>query len=365
MIRSILSSAAETFAGVFGFLSRRSWGRSPPAPPRRRRRRSPAWRAPSPPPTSACGRCREDMLTLVHHNELDHARGARRALFAIMLERRRARRAAQRGPPCISIRPPISTSRRVDSGSVAQWMRSNSSRMMKAIDEAVRHGARLGLRRLVGGLRRGHGLRRRRASPAVDRRVRLRHDAHQARSVGGRSRSADQYVLRAGRNEDRLFLLRSTSCRPRIPNARRSRSSAPGSSIRKTPRLQPVYPSTNFIGGAFEQWNGAAWVADDWRWCRASRKPRPGLIPIPTLRATSFVYGGTPSDQSIVRCIRDLKSARLQGRLLSVPARDRGRAFPGAGASPIRPTSRAPRRARSTPSSARRRPPSSRRTRSI
>jgi hypothetical protein len=36
----------------------------------------------------------------------------------------------------------------VDSGSVAQWMKSNSSTMMKAIDEAVRHGAHLGTRRL-------------------------------------------------------------------------------------------------------------------------------------------------------------------------------------------------------------------------
>jgi hypothetical protein len=38
----------------------------------------------------------------------------------------------------------------VDSGSVAQWMRGNSATMMKAIDEAVRHGAHLGLRRLGG-----------------------------------------------------------------------------------------------------------------------------------------------------------------------------------------------------------------------
>ena len=36
----------------------------------------------------------------------------------------------------------------VDSGSVAQWMKANSATMMKAIDEAVRHGAHLGLRRL-------------------------------------------------------------------------------------------------------------------------------------------------------------------------------------------------------------------------
>jgi hypothetical protein len=38
----------------------------------------------------------------------------------------------------------------LDSASVSQWMRSNSSAMLKAVDEAVRHGARLGLRRLGG-----------------------------------------------------------------------------------------------------------------------------------------------------------------------------------------------------------------------
>ena len=35
----------------------------------------------------------------------------------------------------------------------------------------------------------------------------------------------------------------------------------------------------------------------------------PGLIPLPALPgSTNFVYGGTPSDPSVVRCIRDLKS---------------------------------------------------------
>lgn len=38
----------------------------------------------------------------------------------------------------------------LDSGSVSQWMKSNSSAMLRAVDEAVRHGASLGLRRLGG-----------------------------------------------------------------------------------------------------------------------------------------------------------------------------------------------------------------------
>lgn len=68
-----------------------------------------------------------------------------------------------------------------------------------------------------------------------------------------------------------------------------------------------IYPSTNFIGGSFEQWNGAAFAPDQWR-VSGLTQASSGLIPLPTLRGGSAVYGGTPSDQSIVRCIRDLKA---------------------------------------------------------
>jgi len=64
-----------------------------------------------------------------------------------------------------------------------------------------------------------------------------------------------------------------------------------------------IYPSTTYIGGSFEPTAGGA---DAWR-CSGLTQASAGLIPIPTI-GSSFVYGGTPSDQSIVRCIRDLKS---------------------------------------------------------
>jgi GTA TIM-barrel-like domain len=67
-----------------------------------------------------------------------------------------------------------------------------------------------------------------------------------------------------------------------------------------------IYPATNFVGGSFQQWNGAAYVADTWRVSGLTQMSS-GLIPLPTLGGQA-VYGGTPSDQSIVRCIRDLKS---------------------------------------------------------
>jgi len=66
-----------------------------------------------------------------------------------------------------------------------------------------------------------------------------------------------------------------------------------------------VYPSTTFIGGAFEKLVGGSWVADNWQ-VSSLTQASSGLIAIPT-SGGSAVYGGTPSDQSVVRCIQDLK----------------------------------------------------------
>ncbi|MFZ0606855.1 MAG: glycoside hydrolase TIM-barrel-like domain-containing protein [Xanthobacteraceae bacterium] len=67
-----------------------------------------------------------------------------------------------------------------------------------------------------------------------------------------------------------------------------------------------VYPSTTFIGGAFEKYSGGAWVADNWQ-VSSLTQGSPGLVAIPTSGGAE-VYGGTPSDQSVVRCIQDLKA---------------------------------------------------------
>ncbi len=69
-----------------------------------------------------------------------------------------------------------------------------------------------------------------------------------------------------------------------------------------------IYPSTTYIGGTFEQSSGAS---DVWR-CSGLTQASSGLIAIPTNAAGDFIYGGTPSDQSIVRCIEDLKSRGLR-----------------------------------------------------
>ncbi len=68
-----------------------------------------------------------------------------------------------------------------------------------------------------------------------------------------------------------------------------------------------IYPSTTYIGGTFQQASGGS---DVWR-CSSLTQTSAGLVPIPQV-GDAFIYGGTPADQSIVRCIRDLKSRGLR-----------------------------------------------------
>ena len=146
IVRSILSSAAETFAGVFGFLAPIMGPfAAGPAAAAQATVASVAgavasadigmWSVP------------EDMLTLVHHSELimpAAQAGAFREMLSGEPTQSRSSRAALHIHPTTNFH--VSA---VDSGSVAQWMKANSSTMMKAIDEAVRHGAHLGARRLA------------------------------------------------------------------------------------------------------------------------------------------------------------------------------------------------------------------------
>jgi hypothetical protein len=145
MIRSILGSAAETFAGVFGFL----------APLMGPLAAGPAAAAQAT-VAGAAGAVASadigmwsvpaDMLTLVHHNELimpASEAGAFRDLLS------GSSRGGDGGGGNVSITPTTHFHvNAIDGGSVSQWMRANSSQMLRAVDEAVRHGAHLGLRRL-------------------------------------------------------------------------------------------------------------------------------------------------------------------------------------------------------------------------
>jgi len=146
MIRSILGSAAETFAGVFGFL----------APVMGPFAAGPAAAAQAT-VASAVGAVASadigmwsvpaDMLTLVHHNELIMP-AAEAGVFRDMLA---GGSRGGAGGANVSITPTTHFHvNALDGGSVSQWMRSNSGEMLRAVDEAVRHGAHLGLRRLAG-----------------------------------------------------------------------------------------------------------------------------------------------------------------------------------------------------------------------
>ena len=68
-----------------------------------------------------------------------------------------------------------------------------------------------------------------------------------------------------------------------------------------------IYPSTTYVNGTFEQASGSS---DVWR-CSSLTQSSSGLIAIPQT-GDAYIYGGTPSDQAIVRCIRDLKSRGLR-----------------------------------------------------
>jgi len=151
IIRSILASAAETFAGVFGFLSPilGPFAAVPAATAQGAVAAvaggiydTGAWSIP------------QDMIAGVHAGEMIiPQRGGIADEFRSFMagggfDGASAGAAAQGS---VAIHPTTNFHvSAIDSGSVAQWMKANSPAMMKAMDEAVRQGAHLGLRRLAG-----------------------------------------------------------------------------------------------------------------------------------------------------------------------------------------------------------------------
>ena len=145
MIRSILSSAAETFAGVFGFLSPLMGPVA--AGPAAAAQATVAGMAGSVASADiGMWQVPRDMLTLVHHNELVMP-AAEAGAFRSLLGAGGPSGGANGGPVHIHPTTNVHVSA-LDAGSVSQWMKSNSGQMLKEIDQAVRHGAALGLKRL-------------------------------------------------------------------------------------------------------------------------------------------------------------------------------------------------------------------------
>lgn len=144
-IRAILTGAAEAFAGVFGFLA-------PVMGPAAAGPAAGAYGAVAAMAGSVASAdigmydVPRDQLTLIHQNELVMP-AAQAGAFRGMLDNGAAGAAGG-----VSVNPTTHfTVNALDGASVSSWMRNNSSQMLKAIDEAVSHGAHLGTRRLRFG----------------------------------------------------------------------------------------------------------------------------------------------------------------------------------------------------------------------
>ncbi|MGO4872960.1 MAG: hypothetical protein ACLPGW_20560 [Roseiarcus sp.] len=148
IVRSILSSSAEAFAGVFGFLAP-IMGPFAAGPATAAQATVAGMAGAVASADIGMWQVPQDMLTLIHHNELVMPAAQAGALREMLSGESPASGAARGG--AVHVHPTTNFHvSAVDSGSVAQWMKANSATMLKTIDEAVRHGAHLGLRRLAG-----------------------------------------------------------------------------------------------------------------------------------------------------------------------------------------------------------------------
>ena len=69
-----------------------------------------------------------------------------------------------------------------------------------------------------------------------------------------------------------------------------------------------IYPSSTYLGGAFQPTAGGT---DSWRVSDVTLAT-PGLIAISRPDGVHSAYGGTPSDQSVVRCIQEIRRRGLK-----------------------------------------------------
>jgi hypothetical protein len=91
----------------------------------------------------------KDQLALIHQNELIMPAGPAGALREMLTNGSSGSGAG--GGGSVAIHPTTHFHvNAIDSASVSSWMRQNGSGLTKALDQAVRHGAALGLKRLNG-----------------------------------------------------------------------------------------------------------------------------------------------------------------------------------------------------------------------
>jgi uncharacterized protein YecA (UPF0149 family) len=146
-IRSILSSAAETFAGVFGFLAP-LMGPLAVGPAAAAQATVAGMAGAVASADIGMWQVPNDQLALIHQNELIMPAGPAGALRDMLTN---APNGGGAGGGSVAIHPTTHFHvNAMDGASVASWMRSNGPGMAKALDQAVRHGAALGLKRLNG-----------------------------------------------------------------------------------------------------------------------------------------------------------------------------------------------------------------------
>jgi hypothetical protein len=146
-VRSILSSAAETFAGVFGFLAP-LMGPFAVGPATAAQATVAGMAGAVASADIGMWQVPRDQLALIHQNELIMPAGPAGALRDMLTS---APNAGGAGGGNVAIHPTTHFHvNAMDGASVGSWMRSNGPGMAKALDQAVRHGAVLGLKRLNG-----------------------------------------------------------------------------------------------------------------------------------------------------------------------------------------------------------------------
>jgi hypothetical protein len=148
MVRSILSSAAETFAGVFGFLAP-LMGPLAIGPATAAQATVAGMAGAVASADIGMWQVPRDQLALIHQNELIMPAGPAGALRDMLTSAPNGGSAGGGGSVAIHPTTHLHVSA-IDGPSVASWMRQNGPGMAKALDQAVRHGAALGLKRLNG-----------------------------------------------------------------------------------------------------------------------------------------------------------------------------------------------------------------------
>src|SRR3984885_13456117 len=148
MVRSILSSAAETFAGVFGFLAP-LMGPLAIGPATAAQATVAGMAGAVASADIGMWQVPRDQLALIHKKELIMPAGPAGALRDMLTSGPNGGSAG--GGGSVAIHPTTHLHvNAIDGPSVASWMRQNGPGMAKALDQAVRHGAALGLKRLNG-----------------------------------------------------------------------------------------------------------------------------------------------------------------------------------------------------------------------